>query len=72
MQDEVDPTHNRNIERIELIAKYAEELSIMIQKLNTTLTRGDFEDFRSLLNEIKQYVAEIENRLNTLETILED
>jgi len=56
-----------NMERIEQVAKNAEELSLMIQKLNIALVRGDFEDLKSLLNEIKQRVVEIENHLNTLD-----
>jgi len=72
MRDEVEPTDGGNIETIELVAKYAEELSLMIQKLNTMLARGDFEDLKKLLEEIKQRAAEIENRLNTLNSKRDD
>ena len=45
--------------------KYAEKLSLTIQKLNTRLTRVNFEELRGLLSEIKQCVEELEERLNS-------
>ncbi|MEM1557467.1 MAG: hypothetical protein QXR44_04175 [Thermoproteota archaeon] len=72
MQDKVEPTNSGNTERIELVAKCAEELSLMIQRLNTTLTRGEFEDLRNLLSEIKQCVTEIENHLSILDSKKDD
>lgn len=67
MQDEMKTASSENVERIELIAKHAEELSAMIQKLNTMLIRGEFDDLKSLLNEIKNRITEIENGLSTLD-----
>ncbi|MCS7138481.1 MAG: hypothetical protein NZ873_00275 [Crenarchaeota archaeon] len=68
MQDKVGPANMENTDRIEPVAKRAEELSIMIRKLNTMLARGDFDDLKDLLNEIKQRIVEIENRLSMLDS----
>jgi hypothetical protein len=68
MQDEVEPARTGNIEKIELVTKRAEEISLAIQKLGTLLARGEFEDLKNLLNDIKQRVAEIENYLSMLDS----
>ncbi|MEM1548580.1 MAG: hypothetical protein QXU09_02695 [Thermoproteota archaeon] len=68
MRNEVEPARTGNIERIELVAKHAEEISLMVQKLGTALARGEFEDLKNILNEIKQRVAEIENHLSMLDS----
>jgi hypothetical protein len=68
MQDEVEPASTGNIEKIELVTKRAEEISLAIQKLGTLLARGEFEDLKNLLNDIKQRVAEIENYLSMLDS----
>ncbi len=66
MQDGVEPAGMGNIEKIMLVAGKAEELSLTVQKLSKALARGELEDLKNLLNEMKQCVAEIENHLNTL------
>lgn len=68
MRDEVEPARTGNIEKIELVTKHAEEISLMVQKLGTALARGEFEDLKNILNEIKQRVAEIENNLSMLDS----
>ncbi|MEM2930196.1 MAG: hypothetical protein QW797_04995 [Thermoproteota archaeon] len=68
MRGEPEPDEKEGSERIERTVECAEELSKMIQKLNTALTRGDFEELKEILSKVKHRITELENYLNAFET----
>ncbi len=68
MQDEPGQAEKEDSEKIERTIKCAEELSKMIQNLNTALTRGDFEELKEILSKVKQRITELEDYLKTFET----
>jgi protein-arginine kinase activator protein McsA len=69
MQGGVEQDKGENTERLEQAVKCAEELSNKIQGLNKALVRGDFEEIKSILIEIKSLVADLENLLNMLDPV---
>ncbi|MEM2088998.1 MAG: hypothetical protein QXF52_10085 [Thermoproteota archaeon] len=69
MQNRSEPEMGENAERLERAVKCAEELSKKIQSLNTVLARGDFEEIKKLLSDIKSLIIDLENYLNMLDPI---
>lgn len=69
MQDGAEPDRGENTEKLEQAVKCAEELSKRIQSLNMVLARGDFEEIKKLVSEIKSLVMDLENYLNMLDPI---
>jgi hypothetical protein len=69
MQDGAEPDRGENTEKLEQAVKCAEELSKRIQGLNTVLARGDFEEIKEILSEIKSLVIDLENYLNMLSPV---
>ncbi|MEM2981169.1 MAG: hypothetical protein QW385_07410 [Thermoproteota archaeon] len=69
MRDEAEPDRGENTEKLEQAVKCAEELSRRIQGLNTVLARGDFDEIKEILSEIKRLVMDLENYLNMLDPV---
>ncbi|MEM2939949.1 MAG: hypothetical protein QW304_00130 [Thermoproteota archaeon] len=69
MRDEAEPDRGENTEKLEHAVKCAEELSRRIQGLNTVLARGDFDEIKEILSEIKRLVMDLENYLNMLDPV---
>jgi len=69
MRDGAEPDREENTERLEQAVKCAEELSKRIQGLNTMLARGDFEEIKEILSEIKRLVMDLEKYLNMLDPV---
>ena len=67
MQDELEQGKKEDSERIERTIECAEELSKMVQSLNTALSRGDFEELREILSRVKRLILELENYLNMID-----
>lgn len=67
MQDETGQAEKEECVRIKQTIECAEELSKMVQSLNTALSRGDFEELREILSRVKLRVLELENYLNMLD-----
>jgi polyhydroxyalkanoate synthesis regulator phasin len=66
MPDELEQAKKED-GKIERTIECAEELSRMIQNLNTALSRGDFEELKEILNMVKRRILELENYLNMLD-----
>lgn len=67
MLDEPSQAEKEGCKRIKQSIECAEELSKMVQSLNTALSRGDFEELREILSRVKLRILELENYLNMLD-----
>lgn len=67
MRDGLEQAKKEGCGRIERTMECAEELSRMVQSLNTALSRGDFEELREILSRIKLRILELESHLNTFD-----
>lgn len=67
MQDELEQGKKEDSGRIEQTIECAEELSKMVQSLNTALSRGDFEELREILSKVKRRILELENYLSMVD-----
>lgn len=67
MRDKPEPAEKGDSEKIEQTIECAEELSKMIQKLNTALSHGDFEELKEILNKVKRRILELEDYLNMVD-----
>jgi len=67
MPDELEQAKKEDGGKIERTIECAEDLSRMIQNLNTALSRGDFEELKEILNRVKRCILELENYLNMLD-----
>lgn len=67
MREEPTQAKKEACGRIEQTIKCAEELSKIVQSLNTALSRGDFEELREILSKVKLRILELESYLNMLD-----
>lgn len=67
-----DEKCEKHIEELEKAIKHAEELGKKVEWLNRALIRSDFEEFRRLLAEVKDYVRNLDICLNSFDKLREE
>lgn len=67
-----DEKCEKRIEELEKAIKHAEELGKKVEWLNRALIRSDFEEFRRLLAEVKDYVRNLDVCLNSFDKLREE